>query len=504
LIPRSRGGALWRFLLAGVLVVGFTAATTAVAGLLEFKQIAKDFGQTSAIPHADVKIPNPGQAQTILVIGSDHRAGTPFNSSHTDTMMLVRLDPKSSTINVLSVPRDLKVLLPGGTQKLNAAYSDGGPNLLIKTLKTQVFPGLVVNHILDVNFGGFSDLVDAIGCVYTDVDHRYYNNTVNTGYSSIDIEPGYQKLCGDNQADTGALAFVRFRHTDSDIVRNARQQDFIRWAKDQYGVTQLIDNKDKLLKIFGVHVETDHALHTVDGLINLFNLVAFSDVHSIKQIPFPAIQEPCAPAGPGGAQTPCYVTADSVAMNHTFTGFMTPTHAAAKSSSHKKRKQATLSTSGLTAGAAADGRNQGLSLGRIQLPVYYPRLISANSQYCTLDNSSCPVQVPSPDSYPRKYEIHGSGGGAYPSYRMTLVLNANLGQYYGIQGTSWLHPPILNSASSTRMVDGKRLSLYYNGAHLTLVAWRTPKGVYWVSNTLTDNLTNSEMLGIAGSLTRLH
>ena len=97
-----------------------------------------------------------------------------------------------------------------------------------------MFPDLHVNHIVDVNFGGFQALVNAIGCVYADVDHRYYNNTRYTGYSSIDIQPGYQKLCG---AD--ALAFVRFRHTDSDLVRNARQQDFIRWAKDQYGVASI-------------------------------------------------------------------------------------------------------------------------------------------------------------------------------------------------------------------------------------------------------------------------
>ena len=72
-------------------------------------------------------------------------------------------------------------------------------------------------------------MVNAIGCVYTDVDHRYYNNTALTDYSSIDIQPGYQKLCGSD-----ALSFVRFRHTDTDIVRNARQQDFIRWAKSQF------------------------------------------------------------------------------------------------------------------------------------------------------------------------------------------------------------------------------------------------------------------------------
>ena len=83
-------------------------------------------------------------------------------------------------------------------------------------------------------------MIDAIGCVYADVDHRYYNNTVLTDYSSIDIQPGYQKLCGDDQSVSGALAFVRFRHTDSDVVRNARQQDFLRWAKEGYSAGKLL------------------------------------------------------------------------------------------------------------------------------------------------------------------------------------------------------------------------------------------------------------------------
>ena len=50
----------------------------------------------------------------MLLIGSDHRAGEPFRDANTDTMMLVRIDPNSSTINVLSVPRDLKVEIPEG------------------------------------------------------------------------------------------------------------------------------------------------------------------------------------------------------------------------------------------------------------------------------------------------------------------------------------------------------------------------------------------------------
>ena len=332
LVPSTGRGALIRYAIGAVIVISFTAAATAVAGLLQFNTFAKDLSLSPPIKHANVTLANPGNPQTLLLIGSDHRAGEPFSAANTDTMMLVRLDPNSATINLLSVPRDLQVQLPEGAglgpAKLNSAYSIGGPNLLVKTLKTQVFPGLQVNHIVDVNFKGFSDLVDAIGCVYTDVDHYYYNNTAATGYSSIDIQPGYQKLCGDNQSDSGALAFVRFRHTDTDIVRNARQQDFLRWAKSQFNSSTLLSGRGRLMRIFGSNSQTDPDLHTTDGLINLFNLVVFSAGHTIKQIPFPAILGPCGGAQPGGAQTPCYVFGNSGAEHHAFVQFMTPTVAA--------------------------------------------------------------------------------------------------------------------------------------------------------------------------------
>jgi LCP family protein required for cell wall assembly len=503
LIPRTRGGALWRFALAAVLVIGFTAATTAVAGLLQVKQIEDFINATPALKGVDVTLPPPGAPETLLLIGSDHRAGEPYSSSNTDTMLLVRIDDSSSTINMLSIPRDLRVELPGGIQKLNAAYSIGGPNLLLNTLKTQVFPGLVVNHILDINFGGFADLINAIGCVYTDVDHRYYNNTALTGYSSIDIQPGYQKLCG-----TAALAFVRFRHTDSDIVRNSRQQDFLRWAKGQFSISQLLNERDRLVKIFGEHVQTDHFLHTTDGLITLFDLLINADAHSIKQIPFPAQLLPC---GGGTGQTPCYVTATPQAMAAAYQNFITPTTAStAHASSSGHHKSIRTPTVGLTADVT-DARNQALEVGKVGFPVYYPRLIPKPTfewapAYCSTVTGNCndngnPSSVYI-GSYPRAYRIRASGGGVHRAYRLTVVLNSALGEYYGIQGTTWLHPPILNAKSTTRTVNGKNLRLFFNGAHLSLVAWHTSGALYWVSNTLADALSNSQLIGIAASLTR--
>jgi polyisoprenyl-teichoic acid--peptidoglycan teichoic acid transferase len=515
LIPKSRTGTFVRFSVAGVLVIGFAASATAVAGLLQVRQITDYFNVNPPFLAApSVKVPDPGSPQTILLVGSDHRAGTPFREVNTDTMMLVRLNPSSSTINLLSVPRDLEVQIPEGgavvTGKLNAAYFFGGPNLLIKILQQQVFSGLNVNHVVDVGFGGFEQMINAIGCVYTDVDHRYYNNTAVTDYSSIDLQPGYQKLCGSD-----ALSFVRFRHTDSDIVRNARQQDFIRWAKAQFSQDQIITERNALLKIFGKNATTDHNLHTTDGVINLFDLVAFSAGNTIKQIPFPAVLLPCAPVAPNASsatqQTPCYVGASSrEAEQAAFRTFMTPTTgsllpaAPAAHSSGGGGNRSHGGGGGPVPGLSADvsdGQAQAKALGPLGIPIYYPKTIVSGSQYCSSATRLCPLETASPGSYPRAYMLRDQQGVTHYSYRMTLEINPILGEYYGIQGTTWLNPPILNKPTQTKTVNGKQLLLYANGGKLSLVAWRTAGAVYWVSNTLTNDIPNRQMVGIAASLT---
>jgi hypothetical protein len=90
---------------------------------------------------------------------------------------------------------------------------------------------LPINYLITVNFHGFKEVVDKLGGVWMDVDRRYYNK--NTGsslnnYANINLDPGYQKLSGGQ-----ALDFVRFRHTDSDLTRVARQQAFVRSLREQ-------------------------------------------------------------------------------------------------------------------------------------------------------------------------------------------------------------------------------------------------------------------------------
>ncbi len=510
MIPRTRLGTAWRFALAGVLIIAATAGTTAVAGLLQVKNLVDAISAQKPIQSDQIQLPSPGKPQTILIIGSDHRAAEKsFKDANTDTMLLVRLNSASSTINVLSIPRDLQVTIPGvGSAKINSAYQDGGPNLLIKTIRQNVFPNLRVNHIVDVNFGGFTDLVNAIGCVYSDVDHRYYNNTLYTNYSSIDVQPGYQKLCG-----TQALEFVRFRHTDSDITRNARQQDFIRWAKDQYGVDRLFTNRIRLLRIFGKHAQTDRGLHSTDGLIDLFNLVVNSAGNTIRQFQFPAVFEPC-DSGPTTTTTQsCIVTANSDAEHAVYGHFMTPTakpKAAAKTatppiSSASKRKLSKgprIDTHGLVSNPTA-GQAQATALTKLKMPIYYPRLLQSQAAYCVGTAENCPVgEGAGTGFYPREYVIRGQHGTPYKAYRMTLEINPVLGQYFGVQGTTWKSPPLLASPSGTKVVAGKKLFLYSDGGRLTNVAWKSPQGYwYWISNTLQSTIPNSQMVGMAASFT---
>src|SRR6201999_3474927 len=214
----------WRFSLASLIIVAVSAAATSSAILLYINSIAEAFNNgVNNHLHEELEPVLPevhgGEPETILIIGSDIRPEFGEEYGRSDTTILLRLDAEQNLISVMSIPRDLKTEIPGfGTDKFNAAYSDGGPKLTVQVVKE--LTGLQINHVINIDFLGFVRAVDAIGCVYTDVDRRYYHSNVGLPpeeqYSEIDITPGYQKLCGKK-----ALQYVRYRHTDTDIVRSA-------------------------------------------------------------------------------------------------------------------------------------------------------------------------------------------------------------------------------------------------------------------------------------------
>jgi LCP family protein required for cell wall assembly len=180
-------------------------------------------------------VPPPGRAAIGLFVGYDYRYGEGSRAnSRSDTLMLVRADPVTKTISLLSFPRDLIVPIycKNGfvaDDRINSAFSRCGSTGTLETIRH--LTGLPINYLIKVDFHGFKQVVDQFGGVWMDVDRRYYNKNVGsaaTNFANINLQPGYQRLGGGS-----ALEFVRYRHTDSDFYRLARQQEFVRAFKEQ-------------------------------------------------------------------------------------------------------------------------------------------------------------------------------------------------------------------------------------------------------------------------------
>ena len=173
-------------------------------------------------------IPLPNKPTNALVIGYDHRPEDGNAPSRSDTLMLLRADPQAKTISMLSFPRDLivEVRCPNGGAslgKINSAYALCGPQGTLETVRN--LTGLPIHYLIAVNFNGFRQTVDKLGGIWMDVDRRYYNPQGGV-YATINLWPGYQRLKG-----WQALDYVRYRHTDSDLYRLARQQAFVKALK---------------------------------------------------------------------------------------------------------------------------------------------------------------------------------------------------------------------------------------------------------------------------------
>jgi LCP family protein required for cell wall assembly len=501
-------------LLAGVLITLLTGGAVATAGLLEVHSIAQEIatqGHEAQLQPGTVTTAPPGKPQTLLLVGSDHRYGAAGSDARADTLMLVRLDPDQRATTVLSIPRDLAVTIPGrGLAKINEAYSIGGLDLTTRTV-TQLLstPGhpFRINHAVATTFSGFTGAVNQIGCVYIDVDHRYYHSNaglpVSQRYSEIDLRAGYQQLCG-----TQALAYVRFRHGDNDLVRSARQQGFLRAAKDQLHDAGVLKNLRPLVRIFARATESDRDLRSQRGLMRLAKLAVFSGGRPVQEIHFPAtLVSQAPPTGPTGSlgtvpATPTaglgdYVTTTPEQLATAVKAFLHPSAprvVVRRPAAHPRHRAAAGLVSGLRETRSL-ARAAG-SRARTRMPVYVPAAVTARS---TLPASS------SVSPNPRRYVLADAAGHRHAAYRLVVTEDASAafsGKYWGVQGTTWQNPPILAANHQTKRIGGRTFSLYTDGGKLRIVAWRTPQAVYWVSNTLTLDLSNRQMLGIASSLTQ--
>lgn len=478
--PRKIRRGLWlRFFFATILIISVTSAATAKIGILFLNDIVPIPGKDNDIGF-NLPATKSGEPQTILLLGSDRRFKDKKLKlpSRSDTMMLVRLNPKTKITTLLSLPRDLRVNIhtKNGliTDKLNVAYTEGGTKLTVNTIQELLH--VQINHVINVTFGGFQRSVNEFGGFYVDIDRRYFNDNnppvaSPTDYATIDIQPGYQRLVGSDSLD-----YVRFRHLDTDLIRSKRQQGYLQSAKQQVGVQRIYDDRKQLAKILGRYTETD--IDSSKAVIRLLKLVYAAAQGTVHEVKFQ------------GSFDKQFVVTTASSLTAMHDEFLHPKPVKKQPKKQpkkqlKKRKKKSLKPQSVNViNAQTVGENQAITAAaKADFPVMYPKVLAGGSQYI--------------DS-PRVYNLRDTKNHVQQAYRMVIKGQLD-GEYYGIQGLTWQNPPILKNPSETRKIGKRTFLLFYDGSDLKLVGWRTKQAAYWVANTLSRSLTNGQMLAIAKS-----
>ncbi|HMW45012.1 MAG TPA: LCP family protein, partial [Solirubrobacterales bacterium] len=341
---------------------------------------------------------------------------------------------------------------------------------------------------------------------------HYFNDNSQGGeeYATIDIEAGYQKLCGSD-----ALDFARYRHTDSDLVRAARQQDLMGEVRNRLSFGELLSQRDELLKAFVDNTTTDIG-ETGDSkdVFSLLKLLLDSRGAAVTEVTFPSTFTM--------RDGVSYVeaTPDEIqAAVDKFLGFEDQpgpvgtldqgdgaNNPARKEAQQKQQKKAarerqkaldesTTHVPSKDEDQLVDASSSGLSVAqeldseitRTDFPVYYPKRLPSGALYA--------------DGESRVYHTRDPDKNVYGAYRMVMEVQLDDGlHYFGLQGLrGWTDPPILDAPHDEVEMDDRTFQVYPEGDRIKLIAWTDGDNVYWISNSLLLGLDNEQMLGMARS-----
>ncbi|UPZ30831.1 LCP family protein [Streptomyces sp. LRE541] len=226
--------------------------------------------------------PDAGEGTNYLIVGSDSREGMSAeekkklhtgsaDGKRTDSMMILHVGDNGNTM--VSLPRDSNVTIPtfvgsesgktfqgtGRQVKLNAAYAEDGPELLVRTVEANT--GLRIDHYAEIGFAGFAKIVDSVGGVEIEIPKGGMKDTK----SGADFEAGKQTLNGEQ-----SLAFVRTRYAlaGSDLDRTKNQQKFLSALANQTATPSTVLNPFKLYPTLSSGLDT----LTVDKDMSLWDL----------------------------------------------------------------------------------------------------------------------------------------------------------------------------------------------------------------------------------------
>jgi LCP family protein required for cell wall assembly len=235
-----------RAIVGTILIVLLLVVVWAVASWIAFDRGVEEANQrlsprarAALVPHEGLLMSRP---TTTLLMGTDHadRADR-ADASRSDSIMLVRTDPDRHRLSYLSIPRDLRVEIPGhGTGKINAAFALGGPALAMRTITNVT--GIEINHIALVDFNSFRDLIDELGGVTVNVPAPIVSNRFDCPFptdSQCQRWQGWRFAKGEQTMDgRRALVYSRIRENrlnpaENDLTRGERQQAVVQAIGDK-------------------------------------------------------------------------------------------------------------------------------------------------------------------------------------------------------------------------------------------------------------------------------
>lgn len=210
---------------------------------------------------------DPENVKNILLIGSDTRKNSYEDIGNTDSMILLSIDTKNKNVKLTSFMRDMYVPIPNhGSNRLNAAFSYGGPKLLFETLKANF--DVDVDEYIVINFDNFKKIIDEVGGVdieLTSAEARYMNKYSEKYHTDL-VEAGLQTLDGSQ-----ALSYARCRKIDSDFNRTERQRKIIKAFVEKVKTCNIIE-LNRLLNDFIPMVYTNISkLDILSLLVNSYN-----------------------------------------------------------------------------------------------------------------------------------------------------------------------------------------------------------------------------------------
>ena len=257
-LPKLIRGTIWSA------IFGVTAIATTGLGaiaVLTFPFPHQVAGETVAPPLADLlrtgfqyQVSRP---VNILIMGLDEardiEGATPDDLvGRTDTMLLVRVNPEVNEVNVMSIPRDTRVEIPGyGVDKINEANAEGGAELAAQTVMHN-FDNVKIDRYVRVSTRAFKEIVDLVGGVEVLVpkEMKYEDKTQGL---EINLQPGLQNLNGDQ-----AEQFARFRHDSyGDIGRVQRQQILLKALRQRMSNPLVIAKLPQIVKVLQAHIDTN-------------------------------------------------------------------------------------------------------------------------------------------------------------------------------------------------------------------------------------------------------